>query len=135
MPPPGLELLWRNWPQIQALCKRDKQYRDVFLSLICSHCFCLQDWQRKHERDISRELANLAAMCNGATALTRNPAAKTALRFLGSVYLKCLMRKEPLPGLTRKALRLCQCACAPAKDNPYMKDMPFPRITLSGCLR
>ena len=131
----GLELLWRNWEQIQALCRQDKQYRDVFLSLVCNHCFCLQHRQRKHDRDISRELGNLAAMCNGATALTCNPAAKVALRFLGGVYLPRLIRDAPSPSWMRKALRLCQCACAPARDNPYMKHMPFPRITLSGCLR
>lgn len=55
-----------------------------------------------------------------------------ALRFLGGVYLPRLIRNAPPPSWMRKALRLCQCACAPAGDNPYMKNMPFPRISLSG---
>ena len=130
-----LELLWRNREQIFELSRHDGQYRDVLLATLCDHCFHLHTWQREHGREIPREIAHLAIMCREACSLADKRRAKAALRHLGGTYLPRLAAGKPLPSWTKWVLLACQCACAPGKDNPHLKEMHFPRITFTGVLQ
>lgn len=124
-----LELLWRNREQAMELCRQDKDYRDEFLAMLCDHCFNLQHWQQARGKQIPRQIENLATICLKARELAKNATAKVALRYMGAVYLPRLARLEPLPAGTKWKLLLCQFACAPARNNPYRKEMSYPRIT------
>lgn len=130
-----LELLWRNREQIFELCRRDGQYREVLHAALCDHCFHLRTWQREHGREIPREITHLASICLEACPHAGTRRAKAALRHLGGTYLPRLAAGEPVPAWTKWILLACQCACAPGRNNPYLKEMPFPRITCVGVLQ
>ena len=130
-----LELLWRNREQIFELSRRDKQYREALHAALCDHCFHLRTWQREQGREIPREISQLASICREACSHAGKRRAKAALRYLGDTYLPRLAAGEPLPARIKWVLLACQCACAPGRDNPYLKEMPFPRITCLGVLQ
>ena len=130
-----LELLWRNREQIFELCRKDRQYREVLHAALCNHCFHLRTWQQKHGREIPREISQLASMCREACSHAGKRRAKAALRYLGGTYLPRLAAGKPVPARTKWILLACQCACAPGRCNPYLKEMPFPRITCVGVLQ
>ena len=130
-----MELLWRYREQIFELCRRDGQYREVLHAALCDHCFHLRTWQRDHGREIRREITHLASICLEACPHAGTRRAKAALRYLGGTYLPRLAAGESVPSRTKWVLLACQCACAPGRNNPYLKEMPFPRITCAGVLQ
>ena len=129
-----LELLWRNREQLFELSRRDGQYREVLHAALCDHCFHLLTWQQEHGRKIPREITHLATICQEASSRAGTRRVRAALRYLGGTYLPRLAAGDPVPARTKWVLLACQCACAPGKDNPHLKEMPFPRITFRGVL-
>ena len=130
-----LELLWRNRAEIFKQSSLDEQYREVFHAALCDHCFHLRTWQREHGREIPREISHLATMCREACSHAGKRRVRAALRYLGGTYLPRLATGTPVPARTKWVLLACQCACAPGRRNPHLKEMPFPRITCMGVLR
>lgn len=130
-----LELLWRNREQVFELCRHDEQYREVLHAALCDHCFHLRTWQLKHGRKIPREISQLASICRDAGSHAGKRRARAVLRYLGGTYLPRLATGRPVPSWTKWVLLACQCACAPGKSNPYLREMPFPRITCAAVLQ
>ena len=130
-----LELLWRNQAEIFELSSHDEQYGEVFHAALCDHCFHLRTWQFENGRDIPREITHLAAICQKAGLHAGKRWSKAALRYLGGTYLPRLATGKTVPAWTKWGLLACQCACAPGKSNPYLREMPFPRITCAAVLQ
>ena len=128
-----IELLWRNWDGVKERCRADRQYLRLITASLCNHCIILLGWQERHQREIPRQLEALQAMCAETAALTRNPRAKWALRWLSKHLVPQISCGSPLSRGMKLLLRLCQCFCHLPPSNRYAEKCPIPGGSLCTC--
>ena len=128
-----IELLWRNWDGVKERCRADRQYLRLIMATLCNHCINLPGWQERHQREIPRQLEALQAMCAETAALTLNPRAKWALRWLSKRLVPQISCGSSLSRGMKLRLRLCQCFCHLPDNNRYAEKCPIAGGSLRAC--
>ncbi len=132
-----VELLWRNWNEIEQRCGGDRDFKVLMEAIMVNHCFQFRNWQAQHKKKIPDELSKLQAMCRMLARQAHCLYAKSALRWFARYYLPVLIDgRECTPFLFRIA-RFWAHACYVPDTNKFkhLVWVPFKPLSSHPLLR